>query len=461
MNKHYPLVIIGAGPAGLAAATLATEQGLECAVLDEQPTPGGQIYRNIEHIPEKTAQQLGPDYSYGRHLTDAFRQSGAAYFPETRVWSLNAAREIGLTHNNQSRIITADNILIATGAMERPVPFPGWTLPGIMQAGAAQILLKTAQIIPDQPVVIAGSGPLLLLLAWQYSRLGVNIAAILDTTPSGNVINALPLLPKALPAYAYLQKGLVLQQALKQAGVPTIKTVQHIQATGHDHIEAVSYQKNGKTYLIETDLLLTHFGVIPHIWLTQAASCQHRWNDSQQCWQPVTDNWGHSSLDGIFIAGDSSGIYGAKSAEYAGRLSALACLFKVGKISHHQRDRLAKQDLKRLRTDRAIRPFLERYFRIPKSWLNPADDTMVCRCEEISAGQIRHAIAQGHDDSNQVKYITRCGMGPCQGRQCSLSVAHIVAAETGCRIADAGIFRGRPPVMPLTLQQLSGLDYEE
>lgn len=460
MNKHYPLLIVGAGPAGLSAATLAANHGLECAVLDEQPAPGGQIYRNIEHIPDSTAQTLGPDYLHGRRIAEDFRHSGAKYFPETRVWSLNPEREIGLTRQNESRMITADAVLIASGAMERPIPFPGWTLPGVMQAGAGQILLKTAQLIPEKNVVLAGSGPLLLLLAWQYMRLGTDIAALLDTTPFSNTFSALPKLPKALRAFHYLSKGLTLQKDLKQAGVSIIPFVEKIAAIGDDQLEAIEYQKNGKIQRIETGLLLTHFGVIPHIWLSQAAGCQHRWDDYQQCWRPVTDRWGRTSLDSISIAGDNSGIFGAKSAEFAGQLAALACLHKAGKLSLAERDRLAKPIRQKQQKDRAIRPFLERYFHLPQQWLLADDDTLVCRCEEISAGAIRQVIQQGHDDSNQVKYFTRCGMGPCQGRQCALSVAQIVAAETGRSKTEVGIFRDRPPVTPINLKQLSVLNSE-
>ncbi|MEA2093939.1 MAG: FAD-dependent oxidoreductase, partial [Pseudomonadota bacterium] len=166
MKDHYPLVIIGAGPAGLAAAVVATEHGLDVALLDEQPTPGGQIYRAMESIPAARAELLGTEYQRGRDLVSAFRDSGVEYFPDTQVWSLNHPREIGLLRGNTPAMITADQVLLANGAMERPVPFPGWTLPGVMNAGAGQILFKSHGIVPAAGVVLAGSGPLLLLLAW-------------------------------------------------------------------------------------------------------------------------------------------------------------------------------------------------------------------------------------------------------------------------------------------------------
>ena len=165
MKNHYQLLIIGGGPAGLAAAVTASGQGISCALLDEQAGPGGQIYRSIESAPEQRAQVLGTEYQRGKGLAEDFRACDVDYFPETKVWSLNNEREVGVLYKEQSKIISADQILVASGAMERPVPFPGWTLPGVMQAGAGQILFKSAGVIPSDGVVLAGSGPLLLLLA--------------------------------------------------------------------------------------------------------------------------------------------------------------------------------------------------------------------------------------------------------------------------------------------------------
>ena len=156
MNSHYQLLIIGAGPAGLAAATTASNHGVSCALLDEQSTLGGQIYRSIESIPESRAEKLGSEYLRGKKLASAFRESNAEYFPDTKVWSLNNEREVGILPNDENKIISADQILVASGAMERPVPFPGWTLPGVMQAGAGQILFKSAGVIPSDGVVLAG-----------------------------------------------------------------------------------------------------------------------------------------------------------------------------------------------------------------------------------------------------------------------------------------------------------------
>ena len=458
MKNHYQLVIIGAGPAGLAAAVTASEQGVSCALLDEQAELGGQIYRSVESVPEQRAKILGSEYSRGKVLASAFRQSNAKYFPNTTVWSLNQHKEIGVLHNDQSKIITADQILLATGALERPVPFSGWTLPGVMQAGAGQILFKSAGVVPSDGVVLAGSGPLLLLLAWQYLHAGVEIKALLDVTPLSNHLSALPKLPRALMAHHYLTKGLAYQFDLNRAGVSNKMGVSHLRAQGDDLLEAVHFRHMGRDHFIETDLLLVHFGVIPHIWLSQSAGCQHQWDKSQQCWRPEHDEWGATNIAGILVAGDGAGINGARSAEHAGRLAGLHILFSLGVLTQNQRDKQALNDRKWMKGERHIRPFLEAYFAIPQPMLATTDkDTIVCRCEEVTAGQIRQAVDDGHTDSNQVKFLTRCGMGACQGRQCANAVAHIVADAGGQAVSVKSHYRGRPPISPLTLGQLGTL----
>ena len=462
MKNHYSLVIIGAGPAGLAAAVVAAEHGLDVALLDEQAAPGGQIYRAMESIPAERAELLGAEYQRGRELVSAFRASTVDYFPNTQVWSLNHKREIGLLRDNTPAMISAGQVLLASGAMERPLPFPGWTLPGVMNAGAGQILFKAHGIVPADGVVLAGSGPLLLLLAWQYHHAGVKIKAVLDLTPMRNHLRALPHLPRALLAGHYLMKGMAYKKDLKQAGVSTLHNVGALQAKGKQQLESMSFNHKGRQQTIETDLLLVHFGIIPHTHLARVAGCQHSWDSSQQCWSLQRDDWGNSSIRGILIAGDGAGIGGARTAEHAGRLAALQVCHALGRVEQNERDHLAHKHRKLMREEQHIRPFLQAFFHIPSKLLSvPDDDTIVCRCEEVTAGEIRLAVADGHSDSNQVKFLTRCGMGPCQGRQCADAVAHIVAAAGGQSIDQGGHYRGRPPVTPLTLGQLASLTPEE
>ena len=466
MTKSYQLVVIGAGPGGLCAAIKAASLGLEVLLLDEQQSPGGQIYRGISQSPDDRSALLGADYQRGTDLVAAFSASGAQYWPQTTVWSLNSHREIGILRQGQASLIHAERVILASGAMERPVPFRGWTLPGVMNAGAAQILFKTAGVVPSKGTVIAGTGPLPLLVAWQYLRAGVAVKAVLEFSPGRNFWRAAPYLPGALLAGDYISRGLKYTLDLNKAGVPIYYGVSRLQARGTDRIEAVEYGWNilgmGRRETIITDSLLVHFGVIPRTNLTKSAGCHHIWDRGQQCWRPQVDLWGNTNVPGIAVVGDNAGIGGARSAEHSGRLAAFEAARSLDFISIPERDLRAQKDLKWLRRDLRVRPFLEALYRLPDSLLVPPDDeTLVCRCEEISAGQIRQAVREQHSDPNQVKFYLRCGMGPCQGRQCAPAVAQIVAAENKRPVSDYPTFRVRPPIRTLTIAQLASLEISE
>lgn len=463
MPESYPLVIIGAGPAGLCAAIAAAQLGVKALVLDEQPSPGGQVYRAIAHAPAARAELLGADYRRGAELVEAFESCGAEYWSETTIWSLNARKQIGILRHGRAAIVEADRVIVASGTMERPVPFPGWTLPGVMNAGAAQILMKTAGIVPANGTVIAGAGPLPLLVAWQYLRAGVAVKAVLELCPHGNLWRAAPRLLQALSAGDYIARGLKYTAALLRAGVPIYYGSSDLRAEGSDRVEAVTWTNSrlgvNRPKAIATDSLLVHFGVIPRTNLTKAAGCKHVWDRGQQCWRPQVDRWGNTSVPGLAVVGDNAGIGGALSAERSGRLAALAAACSLQLVDRAQRDRLGRDDLDWMQKDLRVRPFLEALYRLPDSLLVPADDdTTVCRCEEITAGQIRAAVRDGHTDPNHVKFYLRCGMGPCQGRQCAATVAHLVAAERQRPVSDFAPFRVRPPIRTLSIEQLADLE---
>jgi NADPH-dependent 2,4-dienoyl-CoA reductase/sulfur reductase-like enzyme len=459
MRSSRELVIIGAGAAGMAAASTAAGLGVDTLVLDEQPAPGGQIYRGIDRAGPARFALLGRDYQSGTEQVETFLASGADYQPDTAVWSLSPGRELGLLHRGRARQITARRVLIAGGAMERPLPFPGWTLPGVMNAGGAQILLKSSGLVPADGVVIAGTGPLLILLAWQYMRAGVAVQAVLELSPRRNLWRAGLRLPAALRAGHYLTRGLNYLLALRRAGIRVSYGIADLRATGTDRLAAVTFRQGRRERTLETATLLVHFGLVPTIQLTESAGCRHAWDDGQQCWRPRVDAWGNSSVDGIAIIGDGATIGGAVAAVHAGRLAGLEAACAAGRIDTAARDRLAADDRKWLRDDLRIRPFLERLHRLPDSLLTGiADDTLVCRCEEITAGEVRAAVRTGHRDPNQVKFITRCGMGPCQGRQCAQSVANLVAAACSRPVHAVAPFRVRPPLRPISIDELSALE---
>ena len=198
MDKLYDMVIIGAGPGGLAAAVTADKLGLSTLLVDEQPEPGGQVYRSIERSRPENAQVLGKDYFAGKPLVKAFRASGTTYLPNNSVWNIDNSFNVDLLAENGSKRVRGRQLLFSIGALERPVPIPNWTLPGVMGAAAADILFKSSDMVPQGPVILAGSGPLLLLAACHLVDNGVEIAAMVETAGGRDYFKALTYLPGAL-----------------------------------------------------------------------------------------------------------------------------------------------------------------------------------------------------------------------------------------------------------------------
>jgi NADPH-dependent 2,4-dienoyl-CoA reductase/sulfur reductase-like enzyme len=456
VTERCDFAIIGAGPAGLAAAATAAELGLDVALFDEQPAPGGQIYRQTENSPLADKTILGPDYARGDDLAKAFRAAGVPYHPGSEIWTVTPERKIGILHDDAVRFVEADRILIAGGALERPVPFPGWTLPGVMTAGAGQVLMKASAMVPDEGVVLAGIGPLLFLVAWQYARAGVAVKAVIDLTPRSNYVRALPHLPAALLAGNTVRKGLALKREIRAAGIPILANASDLRALGETGVEAVEYTVGGRTERIETGLLLVHFGVVPNVALTLFMGVGHTWDARQVCWRVRANPWGDTNLDAVAVAGDCVGIAGALAAEWSGRLVALEAARALGRIDAGERDRRAAPIRAEMTADGRARPFLDALFQPPGDlFTDLADDVIVCRCEEVTAAQIRDAIALGCTGPNQLKAFIRAGMGHCQGRQCRSTVVHMIAHALGKTVDEIGGGRVRPPVKPVTLGQLA------
>jgi len=460
------LLIIGAGPAGLAAAVEADKLGLSVSLLDEQSQVGGQIYRNIQTQSLLNKTILGKDYYAGKSLAEDFKASSCDYINQANVWQLGEKGEAYFSRNGQAQQLDAKHILLATGAQERPFPISGWTLPGVMTAGAAQTLLKSSGL-GAEGAVFAGSGPLLYLIVYQYIQAGLKVKALLDTTPAKNYFTAIKHLDSALKGWQHVHKGLSLIKAIKAAGVPHIKGVKALKAlsnsntigTDQESLNKVIYDLGSKSIEIETDHLFLHQGVTPNVNLAMASGCEHLWSEEQACWQPTLDIWGQSSQQNISIIGDGAGISGAISARFKGRLSAQNLAFKLGKISKQQRDDLAKPVRKALNKELAFRPFIDSLYLPTKELRRPQqDDVIVCRCEEVTHGEIKTAITQGCMGPNQLKSFTRCGMGPCQGRQCGLTVTEIMSHERQEQPSQVGYYRVRAPIKPLNLGELASLD---
>jgi len=470
MSGDWDAAVIGAGPAGMSAAIAARKHGADVLVLDEQAAPGGQIYRNVETVtaerPE-TARVLGGDYTAGAALVRAFRKCGAEYSPHTSVWEVStvarredakAPLEIGLLRGGVAEIVRAHCVIVASGAQERAVPVPGATLPGVMGAGGAQSLLKGAGLVPDVPVVIAGSGPLVYLVAWQLVRAGAPVRAVLLTMPNGWMGRAAGTLPEALAMPGALLKGVGWRRALAARGVP-VMSARDLVIEGRHRVESVRFRHRGRTRSVQASLVLLHEGVIPNVHLTLAAGLDHTWDGRQHAFRPVVDEWGRTSEPGVLVAGDGARILGAEAAAETGRIAALDAAYRLGRIGADQRDALAGPHCAALARHRRFREFLDLTFEPGPASRRPSDPTVtVCRCEEVTVAELERVIADGCPGPNQAKAFTRCGMGPCQGRMCATVVSELFADRQHIGVGAVGHYRIRPPVKPVTVGELAGLE---
>ena len=455
----FDLVVVGAGPAGLAAAAEAAGLGLSVLVADENAAAGGQIFRAVATTPLAGSDVLGSEYRAGEALVRALDESAAAFAPRTSVWMVDpgpdGAFSVGLFAAGEARLVAARFVLLAPGALERPFPIPGWTLPGVMTAGAGQALLKASGIVPEGPTVLAGTGPLLFLVAAQYARAGVPIAALLDTTPRANWRGALGAAPGFLVS-AYARKGAALLAEARRAA-PVVAGVTALAAIGEGAVREVAYEAQGSRRRLAARTLLLHQGVVPQVNLAIAAGCIHRWNDERLAFEPQRDFSGETTVPGVFVAGDAGGIAGAAAAAASGRIAALAIAARAGRLDAAARDARAAPLRRALARALHGRRFLDRIFRPADRFRIPADDVPVCRCEEVAAGAIRAATARGAQGPNQAKAFLRAGMGPCQGRLCGLTVSEIMAQASGRTVEEIGHFNLRNPVKPITLGALAAL----
>lgn len=459
MTKCWDAAVIGAGPAGMSAAIRLAAGGASVALFDLQHEPGGQIYRGVERNLDRPAMRsvLGDDYLHGARLVAALRASGARLFLGHDVWQIDRDGTIWTRNEDGIARHKSRRLVIATGAMERPVPVQGWTLPGVMGIGALQILLKSGGMACAGPLALAGSGPLFYLFARQCLDAGISDLVLLDTSPRGIAPAALRHLPGALrgEGWRYLAKGMGLLAAIRRRRVRWFRAVTGISALGEGQLRGVAFSSDGRRHSIGCAVLGLHEGVIPHQHAGRSLGCDYVWDEIQLAFRPRVDGWGRSSVAGVFIAGDAAGIEGARAAEHAGRIAALAILHELGRIDDAARDREFRMEDRARRAHLAVRPFLDLLYRPREEILVPAGPVVVCRCEEVTAAEVRQAVAEGCPGPNQVKAFLRAGMGPCQGRMCGPTIAALVARTRGIAMQEAGHYRVRPPLRPVTLAQLA------
>ncbi|WP_251134296.1 MULTISPECIES: NAD(P)/FAD-dependent oxidoreductase [Roseobacteraceae] len=456
----YDCAIVGGGPAGMNAAILLAEAGVRVVIMDRAARAGGQVYRSAADSVLPRPEALGLDYTEGVALITAFESCAATHIAAADVWHIGEDGTILYSLNGTTRQLQAREILLCPGAIERPMPIPGWTLPGVMTAGAAQVMLKSDAVVAEK-AIFAGSGPLLYLIVAQYLRLGVKVAGVIDTTPKANYLAALPGGAAALRSWPMLRKGLNLMREISNSGVPVFKAATNLSVLGQIAATGLAFECNGAQE-IQAETVFLHHGVIPHSNMSRSLGLEHLWNEAQQCWQVKTDSWGQSSIPHIAVAGDGAGIIGADGAQCAGRLAACNILYRLNVFSLNERDQRARKDQSKLIGMAPFRAFIDRLYQPVEELRLPKDpETLVCRCEEQRLKDLRAGYEAGARDPNALKSLTRCGMGPCQGRQCGPIVSSLLARWRQEPEEVVGYYRLRSPQRLLSLAEFSRFRYDD
>jgi len=440
------VVIVGAGPAGIRAAQTLLAYGEKPCLVDEAPRGGGQIYRRQPENFRRSSRQL---YGFESSKADAIHRTldelatQIDYRPETLVWNAEKGR-LDTLSNGRSGVVDYSRIIVATGATDRILPVPGWSLPGVYSLGAAQIALKYQGCAIGERVAFCGSGPLLYLVAYQYAKAGAKVVAVLDSAPFSAQCRALPAL---LGQPATLAKGLYYRSWLTAHGIPVYQGATLERIDGEQRVGSITWHQGQRQQRLECDAVAFAHALRSETQLADLLGCKFHWSELNRAWLPTRDSAGRSSVDGVYLAGDGAGIMGADAAEMAGERAALALLEDRGLRIDSPR---GKQLEHKLAAIERFRHGLETAFPFPARWAAEApDELIICRCEEVSVGEVRSVVDEGHWEINRVKAHCRVGMGRCQGRMCGTAAAEIVAQRSGRTLDGIGRLRGQAPIKPL------------
>ena len=451
MSGDAPRVlIVGAGPAGTRAAETLVNHGVTPVVVDEGARSGGQIYRRPPAGFRRPASAL---YGFEAQKAEAVHaaldglRERIDYRPNTLIWNIEGSIAQALGPNGIGRI-AFDAIILATGAMDRVIPFPGWTLPGVFTMGGSQVALKAQGCAIGDPVVFMGTGPLLYLVAYQYAHAGARVAVVLDTS---HLSQAIPVFPGLLWGGTTFAKGLWYMTWSRLAGIPVRRGITPVAAEGESALEAVRYRdRRGREHRVACTGLGIGYSVKSEVQLAELAGCEMAFDPLAQQWLPQADEDGRALKGSVYLAGDGAGVAGADAAELRGRLAALALLADKGIGTERAVQARLRAKLRRImRFRNALERALPAPFHLARTL---PDETVICRCEAITAGDIRQGRSLEPAEMNRAKAFTRVGMGRCQGRVCGPAAAQILAAARGCAVEEVGRLRGQAPVKPLSIR---------
>jgi glycine/D-amino acid oxidase-like deaminating enzyme/bacterioferritin-associated ferredoxin len=444
------VLVVGAGPAGLAAARRLALAGASVIVADERLHPGGQFFKPLAASHAAPLSALDRQFRDGAVLSESARAAGVTILGEATVWAAFSPGEVAAIVAGRAILFRPKRLVLATGAYEQSWPVPGWTLPGVMSVGGLQTLVRSYRVAPGQKIVVAGNGPLCLQTAVELIEGGANVVAVLEAAPEPGSARAREAIAAARADLSSMWAGMRMTARLGKRlrwGERVVRVLGEDRSSG-DRVRAVETGSG----TIEADIVALNYGFASSSELARALGCTHRFvARGSGSMETVIDGEGRTSATEVFAIGDGARFAGAQAALAQGELAAAAICRDLGLPA-------PKIDQARRTLDRAekFQVALWSLFEAPPfEPATMADEAIVCRCEEVSAGELRRHIAAGHDSPASLKRACRVGMGRCQGRYCAAIVARMTTPPNGGEVGEFGLFAPRPPAKPVPIRALT------
>jgi len=462
-TRDCDLLVVGGGPAGLTAAALAAEHGLDVVLLDERAKLGGQYFKQPAGAKNASGPPPDAQFAAGRALIQRALTAGVDVHTGVQVWAAFAPDDISAIAPDGRRRYAARALVLAPGAYERGLPLPGWTLPGVMTTGAAQTLWRSYGTPPGRRILVSGNGPLNMQVAAELTRSGATVVGLAELARPSEPGRALPLARMALADPRRIREGIRYRAALARARVPVMYGSAVVRVEGDEvaqsavvmEIDGQGRPRPGTERAFAVDAVCMGFGFIPSTELARSLGCRHEHSAEAGHLVTVVDERGGTSQERVWVVGDGAGIRGAWHAQAQGALAAIDVARALGVRIDPLMRRQEREAQAALARYRRFQGAMADVFgaRLPSEELASAE-TCLCRCEGVTRAAVERALLDDPGHIGAVKRATRAGMGPCQGRYCAPVIAAMIARRTGEPLGELSGFAPSPPVKPVEIGEL-------
>jgi thioredoxin reductase len=453
------ILVLGGGAGGLNAAATAAAAGAKVLLVDERPLAGGQFYKQrLDTVGFTAGLPDDAQFAGGRALLARAKASGAVMLQGAQVWGAFEPLDIMLFDGKFSRLCRPKRLIVATGAYERGLPVPGWTLPGVMTTGAAQTLLRSYGVLAGKRLLIAGNGPLNLQVALELARAGASIAAVAELAPRPG-LTALPALLRmwrSTPDLLRQGRGYVAELARRRIPLLYGKVLAGVEKNGAGLRATLrGWPAAGEAASYDVDAALMGYGFMPSNEILRAFGCRHEFDPGRGHLACERNRDCRTSLHSVYAVGDCAGLGGARAAEAEGLIAGAAAALSLGvALSPAQLDEVAKARAALLRHRRFQSGLWDLFRAVRPTRELAAADTLVCRCESLALATIESGHGEASLGMGALKRATRAGMGRCQGRYCGPILAALTAERAGQPIEEAALWAPRPPTKPIAIADI-------